>query len=260
MVTLRALASRTDQLHRARTARRVVGDGQGSVLRSADGRGVCDQYRAREPPGSNASATVLNRIVAGHGDIGDGERGAAPPMSNTVTVCAALVVPTGCSRKASKAGLSVAAALAGAISRTKPSETVELEQDEFGANISATPNATLSSLVYSTHLGQNTITGRAGSQTPSGTANYGIAVDSSGNAYVVGLSGGCAFITKLNAGGSSILYNSSLWCANPPGTHAPPGVFVSAVAVDASQNAYAAGGASILNTSLPNSVAPCRPP
>jgi|HubBroStandDraft_5_1064220.scaffolds.fasta_scaffold02872_2 hypothetical protein len=129
-----------------------------------------------------------------------------------------------------------------------------------GHNVFVTKlNSTLSSLVYSTYLGQDAWAVGAGSQSPTGTANHGIAVDSMGNAYVPGLSGGCAFLAKLNAAGSSLLYDSTnLWCGSGPGTHAPPGVFVSAVAVDGSTNAYVAGGASN-DPGGPNVLAPCPP-
>jgi hypothetical protein len=130
-----------------------------------------------------------------------------------------------------------------------------------GHNVFVTKlNSTLSSLVYSTYLGQDAWAVGAGSQSPTGTANHGIAVDSMGNAYVPGLSGGCAFLAKLNGAGSSLLYYSAnLWCGSGPGTYGPPGVFVSAVAVDTSTNAYVAGGASN-NPGGPNVLAPCPPP
>jgi hypothetical protein len=101
-------------------------------------------------------------------------------------------------------------------------------------------NPTLSGLVYSTYLG--------GSGVDSGV---GIAVDSSGNAYVTGQTnsidfptlnpiqpvfggGNDAFVTKLNAQGSALVYSTYL---GGSGTDSATGV-----AVDASGNAYITGG------------------
>jgi hypothetical protein len=99
-------------------------------------------------------------------------------------------------------------------------------------------NATGSALVYSTYLG--------------GAGGYGIAVDPSGNAYVTGIAGpdfpttpGAfqttfggvedAFVTKLNATGSALVYSTYLG-----GDRQDQG---DAIAIDASGNAYIAGGA-----------------
>ena len=102
-------------------------------------------------------------------------------------------------------------------------------------------NATGSALVYSTYLG--------GSRSDWGN---GIAVDSSGNAYVTGHTsssdyptmnpfqaqpaggGGGAFVTKLNATGSGLVYSTYLG-----GSHG--GEFGLGLAVDASGNAYVTG-------------------
>ncbi|MBI3667218.1 MAG: SBBP repeat-containing protein [Acidobacteria bacterium] len=100
-------------------------------------------------------------------------------------------------------------------------------------------NAAGSALVYSTFLG--------GSKDDGG---FGIALDSSGNAYVTGetsstdfplasptqpSSGGKAdaFVTKLNAGGSALVYSTFLGGSSSDGG--------SGIAVDLSGNAYAAG-------------------
>ena len=103
-------------------------------------------------------------------------------------------------------------------------------------------NATGSALVYSTYLG--------GSATEGGA--IGIAVDSLGNAYVTGgttsadfpvtagafqtaLGGGTdAFVTKLSATGSALLYSTYLG-----GSGAEAGFF--RIALDAAGNAYVAG-------------------
>jgi hypothetical protein len=108
-------------------------------------------------------------------------------------------------------------------------------------------NTSLSALIYSTYLGGNSAAAFAG--TPSTTLSHGIAIDGSGNAYVVGgasagyptTSGAvqttcspsaiCAFLSKLNAAGSSLTYSTYI-DAN----------LAEAVAVDSSQNVYFAGG------------------
>ena len=101
-------------------------------------------------------------------------------------------------------------------------------------------NPTGSALVYSTYLGGSTA-----------DTGQGIAVDSSGNAYVTGLTnsldfpttagavqtafGGAqdAFMTKVNATGSGLVYSTYL---GGSGTD-----FGNAIAVDASGNAYVTG-------------------
>ena len=97
-------------------------------------------------------------------------------------------------------------------------------------------NPTGSALVYSTYLG-------AGS-------GYGIAVDSSGNAYVTGTTGGGfpvtpgafqttlggaqnAFVSKLNPTGSALVYSTYLGGTGPDASNA--------IAVDSSGNAYVTG-------------------
>lgn len=103
----------------------------------------------------------------------------------------------------------------------------------------------LGSLVYSTYLGQNNSVVGAGVATPTGTANHGIAVDGTGNAYVIlaGAAAGC--LAKLNVDGSSVAYPNFSCGAN-------------AVAVDGSNNLYAAGGG---NTGAASgSLAPCPQP
>jgi hypothetical protein len=112
-------------------------------------------------------------------------------------------------------------------------------------------NATGTAAIYSTYLG--------GSRSDMG---IGITVDSSGNAYVVGetesqdfpvtptafqttlLAGGpgnhvsSAFLTKLSATGSQILYSTYLGATSPVFA---PSTFASAVAADNSGNAYVVG-------------------
>jgi hypothetical protein len=120
--------------------------------------------------------------------------------------------------------------------------------DAFVAKLKADGSA----LVYSTYLG--------GSQRDAG---LGIAVDSSGSAYVTGLTystdfpvvnpiqatcGGCltglfgyddAFVTKLNAAGSALVYSTYLG-----GSYADQG---NGIAVDSSGNAYVIGTTSSTN-------------
>jgi adhesin/invasin len=101
-------------------------------------------------------------------------------------------------------------------------------------------NAAGSSLVYSTYLG-----GTKGDQA------YGIAIDSSGAAYIAGYtasndfpttpgsyqptSGGAsdAFVTKLNAAGNTLVYSTYLGANSKPS--------VQAIAVDANGSAYVTG-------------------
>jgi Beta-propeller repeat len=108
-------------------------------------------------------------------------------------------------------------------------------------------NATGSALVYSTYLG--------GSREV--TQGYGIAVDSSGNAYVTGLTESSdfptttgafqttfgatanAFVTKLNATGSALVYSTYLG-----GNEADFGF---GIAVDSAGNAYVTGLAQSTN-------------
>jgi hypothetical protein len=110
-------------------------------------------------------------------------------------------------------------------------------EDAFVAKL----NASGSALVYSTYLGGS------GDDTA-----YGIAVDSSQSAYVVGVTGstdfptvnplqatleadGNAFVSKLNAAGSALLYSTYLGGSGGAGGYA--------IAVDSSGNAYVAGSA-----------------
>ncbi len=123
-------------------------------------------------------------------------------------------------------------------------------RDAFVTKLNATGNA----LVYSTFLGGN-----------SSDQGEGIAVDSAGNAYVIGKTdstsfplegahqttnlGGSAFVTKLNPSGSALLYSSYLgkqvWIrtGNSPGA---------AIAVDAAGIAYVTGSTSAPDFPLVN--------
>ncbi|MGB6474111.1 MAG: SBBP repeat-containing protein, partial [Candidatus Sulfotelmatobacter sp.] len=102
-------------------------------------------------------------------------------------------------------------------------------------------NPTGSALVYSTYLGGSAIE----------DYGYGIAVDSSGNAYVTGATAstdfpvanplqptntgdGDAFVTKVNAAGSALVYSTYLGGSGG-------GNFGNGIAVDSSGNAYVTG-------------------
>ncbi|MFZ3332316.1 MAG: SBBP repeat-containing protein [Candidatus Acidiferrales bacterium] len=112
-------------------------------------------------------------------------------------------------------------------------------EDAFVAKI----NPSGSALVYSTYLGGNNY-----------EYGYGIAVDAFGNAYVMGYTqssnfpttagafeGTCcgAFVTKINASGSALVYSTFLNGAEDDG--------IASIAVDASGNAYVTGGTSSAN-------------
>jgi uncharacterized repeat protein (TIGR01451 family) len=105
-------------------------------------------------------------------------------------------------------------------------------------------NASGSAMVYSTYLGGN-----------SDDIGYGIAIDSSGNAYVTGMTvstaypttpgafqttlqgssynGGDAFVTKLNADGTALVYSTYLGGTNVEQANG--------IAIDSAGNAYVAG-------------------
>lgn len=103
-----------------------------------------------------------------------------------------------------------------------------------------------STLVYSTYLGGS-----------NGTGANGIVVDSSGDAYVTGLTGAAdypvtpgayqtvlgdsfsAFVTKLDPAGSSLLYSTYLGASSPSTTG--NGDSANGIAVDASGSAYVTG-------------------
>jgi hypothetical protein len=108
-------------------------------------------------------------------------------------------------------------------------------------------NASGTSLVYSTYLGGTGSVGDGGN---------GIAVDSAGNAYVTGFTsshdfplanaiqntygGGQtdAYVAKLNAGGSALLYSTYLGGSGNPGNQQDNGL---GIAADSAGNAYVTG-------------------
>ncbi len=126
-------------------------------------------------------------------------------------------------------------------------------QNEFQGSLNGTQNAYVAkfdangSLVYSTYLGGS------GTEVP---ANQGLAVDSSGNAYVTGSTdsgdfplqdayqggnnGGAtnndAFVTKLSFDGSSLIYSTYLGGSDDDMINGSGGI-----AVDASDQAYVTG-------------------
>jgi hypothetical protein len=125
--------------------------------------------------------------------------------------------------------------------------TVNAEQPVLNGNqdvVVAKLNSTGSALVYSTYLG--------------GSASFefgkGIAVDSSGNAYVTGItdstdfptvnafqtSPGGIFVAKLSPSGSSLLYSTYLGGGGPA-------EFSQAIAIDNADNAYVTGATTSSN-------------
>ncbi|MGI8955910.1 MAG: SBBP repeat-containing protein [Chthoniobacterales bacterium] len=124
----------------------------------------------------------------------------------------------------------------------------------FGDAFVAKIDATGANLVYSTYLG--------GTLSENG---LGIAVDSAGNAYVTGTTGstnfptvnpiqpatngnGDAFVTKLNAAGSALIYSSYLG-----GTSTDEGF---GIAVDPQGNAYITGSTFSLDFPIVNPILP----
>jgi hypothetical protein len=125
-------------------------------------------------------------------------------------------------------------------------------------------NAAGSALVYSTYLGGS---GR-------GTQGRGIAVDSSGNAYVTGhtsatnfptanalyatFSGGNydAFVTKLNAAGSALVYSTYLGGSAIVARGGDGGTAGNSIAVDSSGDAYVSGITGVSNFPTANALYP----
>ena len=118
-------------------------------------------------------------------------------------------------------------------------------------------NSTGSALIYSSHLGGNRF-----------DSGDGIAVDSSGNAYITGITestnfptanplqptyGGNqdAFVTKFNATGSALVYSTYLGGSDVDSVGG-------GIAVDSSGNAYGAGGTYSTNFPTANAIQPIR--
>lgn len=133
-------------------------------------------------------------------------------------------------------------------------------------------DASGSALVYSTYLGG---TGAGTGSTDVGDKGYGIAVDADGNAYVTGVTGSTdfptknafqshnnakcfncsnAFITKFDAAGTELVYSTYLGGSgkNTLGRIPPFGDTASALALDASGNAYVTGAAASSDFPLKN--------
>ena len=139
---------------------------------------------------------------------------------------------------------------AGAFQRTAPGGG----RDSFVTKLNPAGTA----LVYSTFLG--------GSSSDQGE---GIAIDSTGNAYIIGATsstnfplegahqstnlGGSAFVTKLNPSGSGLLYSSYLGKQVWPPTGNSPGA---AIAVDTAGIAYVTGSTDAADFPLVNALYP----
>lgn len=124
-----------------------------------------------------------------------------------------------------------------------------------------TTRSGVASLVYSTYLGV-------------GAYAYGIAVDGSGNAYVTGATdaahafpttsnayqttqpGRAAFVAKLNASATQLLYSTYLGGSMPAGSANDVGY---GIAVDSSGNAYATGYSISTNFPTVNAFQPMYP-
>ncbi len=124
----------------------------------------------------------------------------------------------------------------------------------FGDAFVAKLNPTGSALVYSTYLGGS-----------SGDGGNGIAVDSAGSAYVTGSTtstnfptanplqavntgGRDAFVTKLNPGGSALVYSTYLGGSSDDGGNG--------IAVDSAGNAYVTGNTESTNFPTANPLQP----
>ena len=121
-------------------------------------------------------------------------------------------------------------------------------------------NAAGSALLYSTYLGGN-----------GADQGAGIAVDSAGNAYVAGSTsstdflmvnpiqsangggGSDAFVTKINAAGSALLYSTYLGGSGGRVTF-PFGDIGYGIAVDSAGNAYVTGYTSSTNVPTANAI------
>ncbi len=125
-------------------------------------------------------------------------------------------------------------------------------------------NAAGSALVYSTYLGGSSF----------GDGGQGIAVDSSGNAYVAGFTSSTnfpilnaiqavcknctgtsssAFVTKFNASGSALVYSTYLGGSGTSGTFFG-GDFALGIAVDSSGNAFVTGTAGSSDFPVVNAI------
>lgn len=111
-----------------------------------------------------------------------------------------------------------------------------------------------SALVYSTYLGGSGTNSNGGVTTVGGDIARGIALDPSGNAYVVGVTfstdfptanalqnanndSSSAFVTKINSAGSALVYSTYLGGSS----NSDFATYAEAVALDSAGNAYVAG-------------------
>jgi len=193
----------------------------------------------------SGTALVYSTILAGSGfNIGNGSGGYGDSGLGIA------VDASGCAYVAGQTGSSNFPVTTGAFQTTKGSANL----NGFVTKLSATGNA----LVYSTYLG-----GSGGKNGVGGDWNLGVAVDGAGCAYVTGRTNSAdypvttgafqntnyagsacddAFVTKLNAAGSALVYSTYLG-----GSGNGYGDWGDDVAVDAVGCAYVTGQAGSIN-------------
>jgi uncharacterized repeat protein (TIGR01451 family) len=242
-------------------ADRIGIDPSGDLVLHIDG----DELRQRLPVVYQESGGRRHQVRAAYRRLSAREFGvdlAAYDVSLPLVIDPVLVYATYLGGSGDEQGQGIAVDASGnayvtGLTASSDFPTVNPLQASIGGNNDAFVtklNATGSALVYSTYLGGSNF-----------DVAQGIAVDASGNAYIAGFTnsgnfptvnplqasiGGNndAFVTKLNATGSALLYSTFLG-----GSGADAG---SGIAVDASGNAYITGNTSSSNFPTVNALQP----